>query len=405
MNKLIICILALLGFIEVQAQTNYIQEERQSSEARIREAEQITLSLLTCDAGQDIYTLFGHTALRYQNPQQDIDIVFNYGIFDFNTPNFIFRFALGQTDYLLGVYPYERFAAEYKYYGRTVWQQNLLLNAEDKWHLIEQLEENYLPENRMYRYNFFYDNCATRPRLQIEKAVSGGVDYPTPLDQLSGHTFRQLLHRYTEGHPWSRLGMDLCLGPQADRPISRRDELFVPFLLMDEISQARHAQTGQPIAAPVTTLIDMDKQTPDTDFWNIATPNLCSILLLMLVVAATGWGVHQHRSLWAVDLFLYAAISLAGCILGFLTLWSEHPAVSPNWLLIVFNPILLPCLPCALLRIKKHRLSRLVATNTCILILFLVFWPFIPQDMPISVVPLALCLLVRAWSNYKLSRV
>ena len=124
----------------------------------------IRISLLTCASGEEIYSLFGHTAIRYENYTRGIDAVFNYGIFNFNAPNFILRFALGETDYQLGVTNYERFAAEYYYLERDVWQQELNLTVQEKEKLIMLLEENYRPENRIYRYNFFYDNCATRPR-------------------------------------------------------------------------------------------------------------------------------------------------------------------------------------------------------------------------------------------------
>ena len=121
----------------------------------------IRISLLTCAPGEEIYSLFGHTAIRYENPSQGIDVVFNYGLFSFNTPNFILRFSLGETDYQLGATDYAHFAAEYAFFGRSVWQQTLNLTEREKAELIRLLQENYRPENRVYRYNFFYDNCAT----------------------------------------------------------------------------------------------------------------------------------------------------------------------------------------------------------------------------------------------------
>ena len=127
---------------------------------KAQRTDSIRISLLTCASGSEIYSLFGHTAIRYENFTQDIDAVFNYGMFNFNAPNFIFRFALGETDYQLGVTSYERFAEEYDYLGRDVWQQTLNLTQDEKVRLAGLLQENYRPENRVYRYNFFYDNCA-----------------------------------------------------------------------------------------------------------------------------------------------------------------------------------------------------------------------------------------------------
>ena len=163
----------------------------------------IRLSLLTCAPGEEIYSLFGHTAIRYEDPANGIDAVFNYGLFSFNTPNFILRFSLGETDYQLGATDYARFAAEYAFDGRSVWQQTLNLSKEEKAELIRLLQENYLPENRVYRYNFFYDNCATRPRDKIEESIDGKVIYPAePQDGsryrtsiLQGPTVGPLRHR------------------------------------------------------------------------------------------------------------------------------------------------------------------------------------------------------------------
>ena len=200
----------------------------------------IRISLLTCASGGEIYSLFGHTAIRYENFTRGIDAVFNYGMFNFNAPNFIFRFALGETDYQLGVTNYEHFASEYNYLGRDVWQQTLNLTQAEKEHLFNLLQENYRPENRIYRYNFFYDNCATRPRDQIEAAIDGTLQYADNMtDTDTGVTFRDLLHKYSEGHPWSRFGMDLCMGSKADQPINRRLMMFVPFYVQDFFNTAR----------------------------------------------------------------------------------------------------------------------------------------------------------------------
>ena len=185
----------------------------------------IRLSLLTCAPGEVIYTLFGHTAIRYENPSQGIDVVFNYGLFSFDIPNFALRFSLGETDYRLGVIDYPHFAGEYAYFGRSVWQQTLNLNNEEKAELIRLLQENYRPENRVYRYNFFYDNCATRPRDKIEESISGKVIYPVE-PQDGSRTFREIVHQYCKGHPWARFGIDLCIGSEADRPITQRQMMF-----------------------------------------------------------------------------------------------------------------------------------------------------------------------------------
>ena len=358
----------------------------------------IRISLLTCASGEEIYSLFGHTAIRYENYTRGIDAVFNYGIFNFNAPNFILRFALGETDYQLGVTDYERFAAEYYYLERDVWQQELNLTVQEKEKLVMLLEENYRPENRVYRYNFFYDNCATRPRDKIEESIAGKVIYPVE-PQDGSRTFREIVHQYCKGHPWARFGIDLCIGSEADRPITQRQMMFAPFYLMDAFAGAQI--TGDSIQRPLVTdseqIVDA---TPEEDesFW-IPTPLQSALLLFILTAAATIYGIRRRTGLWGVDLILFGTAGIAGCILAFLALFSEHPAVSSNFLLFVFHPGQLLFLPYIIYCVRKGKKCWYLTLNLIILTLFIVLFPVIPQRFDFAVVPLALCLLIRSVSN------
>ena len=156
MNKLIIALILLFFFL---GQSVRGQEDN------------IKVSLMTCAPGTEIYALFGHTALRYEDKARGEDWVFNYGMFSFNTPHFIYRFVKGETDYELGVTRYPYFEGSYAMRGSSVYQQTLNLTISEKQELRRLLEENYLPENRVYRYNFFYDNCTTRARDVIELSL------------------------------------------------------------------------------------------------------------------------------------------------------------------------------------------------------------------------------------------
>ena len=162
MNKLIIALILLFFFL---GQSVRGQEDN------------IKVSLMTCAPGTEIYALFGHTALRYEDKARGEDWVFNYGMFSFNTPHFIYRFVKGETDYELGVTRYPYFEGSYAMRGSSVYQQTLNLTISEKQELRRLLEENYLPKNRVYRYNFFYDNCTTRARNIIEKCIEGKVVY------------------------------------------------------------------------------------------------------------------------------------------------------------------------------------------------------------------------------------
>lgn len=358
----------------------------------------IRLSLLTCAPGEEIYSLFGHTAIRYENPSQGIDVVFNYGLFSFNTPNFIFRFSLGETDYQLGVTEYERFASEYEYYERSVWQQTLNLTDQEKAELIRLLQENYRPENRTYRYNYFYDNCATRPRDKIEESITGQVIYPAE-PQDGSRTFREIVHQYCKGHPWSRFGIDLCIGSEADRPITQRQMMFAPFYLMDAFAgaQIKNDSIQRPLVSSTELIVDATPE-PENSGWT-PTPLQCSLLLFMLTAAATIYGIRRRTGLWGVDLFLFGMAGIVGCVLAFLALFSEHPTVSSNFLLFVFHPGQLLLLPYIIYCDRKRKKCWYMTLNLIVLTLFIVLFPVIPQRFDLAVVPLALCLLIRSASN------
>ena len=400
MKQILLLIYILFSFFCQQTAIAQTLTQQESTPDSIR------ISLLTCASGGEIYSLFGHTAIRYENFTRGTDIVFNYGMFNFNAPNFIFRFALGETDYQLGVSNYDRFAAEYNYLERDVWQQTLNLSQTEKEHLVNLLEENYRPENRVYRYNFFYDNCATRPRDQIEKAIDGNLEYADNMtDNNIGVTFRDLLHKYSEGHLWSRFGIDLCMGSKADKPINRRLMMFVPFFVQDYFNTAsivdKEGQT-RPLISCEEKIVITGKTAADFQSDGI-TPMQTSLLLLIIVTAATIYGIRRRKTLWGIDLVLFFAAGVAGCILAFLALFSQHPAVSPNYLLFVFHPLHLLCLPCMLNRVRKKMLSRYMLANFIVLTLFIGLWAIIPQKIDLAVLPLALCLLIRSASNLILS--
>lgn len=368
----------------------------------------VRISLLTCAPGEEIYSLFGHTAIRYEEPARGIDRVYNYGLFSFNTPNFILRFALGKTDYQLGVEDYPRFAAEYEYFGRSVWQQMLNLTPQEQQQLIALLEENYRPENRIYRYNFFYDNCATRPRDKIEESLlkSGSqlLFNNTYTEKGELKSYRDIVHQYTKGHPWAQFGIDFCIGSQADRPISDRQMMFAPFYLMDAFDKARIVNTSDNKALVTATqkIIDCepDVSAPaESDIWDTLTPIRLSLLFFISIGIATVYGLRKKKSLWGLDIAVFAAAGIAGCIIAFLALFSEHPTVGANYLLFVFHPGHLLCLPFFINDERKQCKSRYHLLNCMVLTLFIAFFPVIPQNFDLAVLPLALSLLIRSASN------
>ena len=370
-------------------------EER---EPLVQPDDSIRVSLLTCDSGVHIWTLFGHSALRVQIPAKRIDWVFNYGMFNFAAPHFVLRFALGQTDYHLGVERYKYFAPDYRERGRSIWEQELNLTHEEKLRLLDALEENYLPENREYRYNFLYDNCATRPRDKVEQAIDGTLHYAADMATTDTDiTLRDVILHYCQGHPWSRLGMNLCLGSKADRPLNRRTLMFVPFVLQDYWREAKVVNARgevRPLVTEERTVVDTGQTAADR-YDHSPSPTACATVLLAIIVVLTIIEVRRKRSWWVIDALILTAAGLAGCLLTFLALLSEHPCMSPNFMLLLLHPLHLLAMPCVVIRIARGRLSRYMAVMGVIFTLFILFMPIFPQKFDPAVVPLALCLLTR----------
>lgn len=357
----------------------------------------IRFSLLTCAPGTEIYSLFGHTAIRYENYTRRIDVVFNYGMFSFNTPNFIFRFVAGETDYQLGITPYSYFEAEYAMRGSSVYQQVLNLTQSEKERLLTILENNYLPENRIYRYNYFYDNCTTRARDKIEECIEGKVVYP---DSLSGKSYRGIVHEFTAGSPWDEFGIDLCLGAEADKEINKRQQMFSPFYMKYYASNAYIVDSGgtrRPLILDETKIVDVEPDEVQPGF--VLSPLMCGALFLALCVVMA-WGQWKtQRIWWGWDIVLYGLQGLAGCIIAFLFFFSVHPTVGSNWLLILFNPIPLLYLPFMVYKAVKRKKDYYHVGNMVYLTLFITILPFCGQEFNLTVLPLALGLLVTSASH------
>ena len=357
----------------------------------------IRFSLLTCAPGTEIYSLFGHTAIRYENYTRRIDVVFNYGMFSFNTPNFIFRFVAGETDYQLGITPYSYFEAEYAMRGSSVYQQVLNLTQSEKERLLTILENNYLPENRIYRYNYFYDNCTTRARDKIEECIEGKVVYP---DSLSGKSYRSIVHEFTAGSPWGEFGIDLCLGAEADKEINKGQQMFSPFYMKYYASNAYIVDAGgsrRPLILDETKIVDVEPEEVQPGF--ILSPLMCGALFLALCVVMA-WGQWKtQRIWWGWDIVLYGLQGLAGCIIAFLFFFSVHPTVGSNWLLILFNPIPLLYLPFMVYKAVKRKKDYYHVGNMVYLTLFITVLPFCGQEFNLTVLPLALGLLVTSASH------
>ena len=355
------------------------------------------ISLLTVSPSEDeVYTVYGHTALRVRDTSKKLDIVFNYGIFDFSKPNFIYRFAKGETDYRLAAQYTRDFLIEYEMRGSEVTEQILDIDSAGKARIWEALMINNLPENRVYRYNFFFDNCATRPAAIIEKQAGGEIDYNAPFKQ---QTFRDLINYCTRNKPWLTFGCDLALGSPTDRTATPHEMMFLPPYLKEAFDTATITDTDgsrKALVSSTKTLINggLDDETePDTGFF---TPLVCGwgFFLIILVVTFIEWRRKSYFRI--VDCILFFIAGVAGIVLFFLSFVSTHPCVCPNWNIIWLQPFDLVAV--ILFTVKKLRKAAYYYhfINFAALTLMLAGWHFIPQHLNTAFIPLVMSLWLRS---------
>lgn len=205
------------------------------------DADSLSVSFITCYPGPEIYELYGHEAVRIKGEGRDS--VWNYGIFDFRKPNFVYRFVKGETDYMVAGYPFGWFLPEYISRGSRIVEQKLNLSQPEARKLLSMLQTESLPQNREYRYNYVKNNCATRIHQLLDSAASSRVIYP---DSVAFGTFRNEMRAYNKNYPWYQFGIDIALGSGIDKPLKARDEMFVPVEMMRMVDGAR-LEDGRPL--------------------------------------------------------------------------------------------------------------------------------------------------------------
>lgn len=313
-NKVRSYILALLLLIPLA-----VSAQRMDKEAFV--------SLLTCTPGDELYARYGHTAIRVCDPEADLDLVFNYGIFSFDTDHFYWKFVRGETWYELGLASYRWFMYEYDETHRPVYEQVLNLSDEQREALWMALLTNYAPENRKYLYNFVFDNCATRPYWLIAKTL--GEPITSDYTGYTGQTYRTFIRHYTGGLSWANAGINLLFGPKADKPMRSEDRLFLPEELMLYLQQA-HLSDGTPIVAEGTVGTFEIAKTP----WYASWP-LGLALYFVFVCLMSLYDRQRGRWSWWVELAAGVPFVLLLLLVAFLTFFSCHPLVGFGWRLLI----------------------------------------------------------------------
>ena len=404
-------------FICLLIQTLAVQAHAQT-EAPVQPRERMTVSLVTAAPGREVYQLEGHSALRLRKEVADTamtglwrplyDVAVNWGVFDFASPNFIYRFVKGETDYMALAYPFNLFLEEYRMEGRRVVEQELNLTPDEMARLESLIGENLLPENRTYRYNYVKDNCATRPLAMVERAMGDTITLDPaasmheylPGDAGWPRTFRKDMTDYHRNYPWYQFGIDLALGSGIDYPITARERTFAPVYLESEIARATRTMpdgSRAPVVTESRVIVEgapegvADGATP----WPL-TPFAVAIDLFVLTAVISVFDWRRRRLTRWLDSLLYGAFTLCGCVLTFLIFVSVHEATSPNWLYLWLNPLCAIPAVCVWIKRCKRVVYWYQICNFAALILLLSGHIFMGLAMNPAFPLLILCDLMRS---------
>jgi len=296
-----------------------------------RLSEGSTVSLVTCGPGEELYEAFGHTAIRIYDPVSGFDIVYNYGTFDFNQPNFYWNFVQGRSMYMLASNRYSNFIRAYQYYNRSVREQFLDLTLDQKQKLLDKLQWNAKKENREYLYDYFFDNCSTRPRDVILNALDEVVVFDTTFLGKDRLSIRELTDLYIfKEQPWGDLGIDLCLGSVIDQPATAMQYMYLPEELEKAFDHAYLLRKGEriPIVKEKQVTFQAEEVVREKSWF---VPQVVFVALLLISAVLMTIQRVRGRSTRIFDGVFFMVTSFIGWNAIFLWFFSNHFSADYNW--------------------------------------------------------------------------
>ena len=355
----------------------------------------VEISLLTCSPHDEVYSLYGHTAIRYKDRSSGTDIAINYGVFSFKKPYFVLRFIFGLTDYEMGIEEFSSFCEEYRYYGCKVTQQVINLTDDEKARIALALQKNY-ENDRVYRYNYLYNNCTTKARDIILSSINGKVRFSNAIDEKQ--SFRKIIHLCNGNYRWARFGNDLLLGCKADFTTTRDEQQFLPANLLRDFSHAEIIDKNgksRPLVKSTQVLLTGNGKALSEK--TKITPLHVFLLLLITTLAIC---VIERRTGKKFILFDFAVLSASGIggIILFLMLFSHHPTTSTNFQILILNPLSL-YFAIYLIRNRRNRKKEAIAWKVLAAFFTIGLLARLFQDYAEGITLLASSLLLRGFYN------
>lgn len=358
------------------------------------------ISILTIGPGDNLYDKFGHSAFRVQDETTNLDLVFNYGVYDFDTPNFYTKFARGQLLYKLAVSEYEDFLATYIIQERWIKEQLLDLNYQQKNELFSFLLNNAKPENQYYKYDFFYDNCATRIRDVLKTVLGEDLNYKDDLAE-EGCTFRELIQKNVHWNSWGSMGMDAAIGAVVDRKASSWHYQFLPDYVFKAAKDASLTTAGaqKPLVKQTTTIYEGGERDGKGSFF--LSPLFVFGILGLLLIGVTIQDARKKRRSRYLDAAIFLITGAIGVILLLLWVATDHSTTANNYNLLWAFPLSLFLFPLIAKKQPKRWLKRYVFFLPLLIILLFTHWLSGVQVFALAMLPLFIGLAIRYGYVYK----
>jgi hypothetical protein len=362
-------------------------------------SDKATVSVITCGPWQgELYSAFGHNAFRVNDPVNGIDEAYNYGVFDFDQPNFYLNFAKGYLYYKLGVYDYKRFEYYYIYHNRYVHEQVLNLTQDQKQKMYNYLQWNAQPENQNYRYDYFYNNCATKMRDVVAEVFKDSVQFDGSYIK-TDYTIRELTDLYLIYQPWGDLGIDIGLGLPIDKKAAPHEYMFLPDYVESSFAHAT-IKSGTDQNALVLKTNSVYEATPETFSKGIFQP-LYVFGALFLFAAFLTYRDWKRKKLTNVfDVTLFTVLGILGLSLLLLWVATDHHASAKNMNLLWALPTHLVAV-IAFIRQPKW-LDKYFLLVCVLSVLLILTWAVLPQKLHYALIPLVATAALRAFLQYKM---
>ncbi len=353
--------------------------------------ESAEISILTIGPGTNLNDSFGHSAIRIKNGKEDI--VYGYGLYDFDTPNFYTKFVQGKLNYLMSKNEYRQFENTYRYYNRSIKEQVLDLNTQEKNTYYKYILNNYKPENRAYLYDFFYDNCATRIPAVTNNILNNTIKYSTPKNY-TPKTFRTLIQDELNRNSWGSFGIDLALGSKIDQLATEKEHMFLPKNVFSFFEVA--SLNNKPLVKNSKVIFEAKPKTKNTLILLICSPLVICLLLALLIIYRTVKDYKLNIRSRYLDIAILTFTGLIGVLLLLLWFATDHTMTAYNYNLLWAFPFNLLLLKAMLKRKPSIIVSKYYMFLILMLVLTCMHWIVGVQRFAPTLLPIVIALLIRS---------